>query len=605
MPKKRGVEHAIQLHAGLSAATGATTTSPKREGRRGDEGVCGSRHQVWHAAAVRIAVRQMALIVPKKDGSPRFVVDYRALNEVTVKNRYPLPLMDELFDRTQGAQYFSSIDLRNGFHQIAIRPEDREKTAFRTRFGSFEYTRAADGPVQCARHVHAADESDVRRHAGQERAVLPRRHSHLQPHRGGACCGTCVWCCQRLREQELYVKREQVLRSCSARWSSSAIASAQMACASRRTRSSAVQQWPTPAQRDGCALIPGPGRLLSPLRQGLQQIALPLTELTKRSRAMAVGSRAAAAFAALKAALCSPPVLLIPDPASRSCSTATRASMRSARRCSRTMATDLQPVAYFSAKMSGAERNYDVREQEFMALMRACLHWRHYLHGTAVHAALRSRLAEVPQDHAEPHRPTGAVGREDGGVRLRAASTFPARTTWWRTRLAGARTTRRRAARSPPATGTKCWQWRGCSEQPESAEQRQRNIDAADQGATASARTRPRPNRQGVIDDTDAALLGKHQSGRAVRATNSSGALCWNHLRRDIGVRVQPSSVPGAGRGLFAAWPTGCQADHRIPLHGRRDRAARAEPRWPVRAADETAVQVSMLRVATAAWVAG
>ena len=68
------------------------------------------------------------------------VIDYRALNEVTVKNKYPLPLMDELFDRTQGAQYFTSIDLRNGFHQIAIPLEDREKTAFRTRFGHFEYT---------------------------------------------------------------------------------------------------------------------------------------------------------------------------------------------------------------------------------------------------------------------------------------------------------------------------------------------------------------------------------------------------------------------------------------------------------------------------------
>ena len=77
----------------------------------------------------------MALIVKKKDGSPRVVIDYRALNEVTVKNKYPLPLMDELFDRTQGARFFTSIDLINGFHQIAIRPEDREKTAFRTRFG--------------------------------------------------------------------------------------------------------------------------------------------------------------------------------------------------------------------------------------------------------------------------------------------------------------------------------------------------------------------------------------------------------------------------------------------------------------------------------------
>ena len=82
----------------------------------------------------------MALIVKKKDGTPRVVIDYRALNEVTVKNKYPLPLMDELFDRTQGARFFTNIDLRNGFHQIAIRAGGQREDGVPHALRHFEYT---------------------------------------------------------------------------------------------------------------------------------------------------------------------------------------------------------------------------------------------------------------------------------------------------------------------------------------------------------------------------------------------------------------------------------------------------------------------------------
>ncbi|GJR80179.1 putative reverse transcriptase domain-containing protein [Tanacetum coccineum] len=96
-----------------------------------DKGFIRPSHSPWGSPV---------LFVKKKDGIMRMCIDYRELNKLTIKNRYPLPRIDDLFDQLQGARYFSKIDLRESYHQLRVHEDDIPKTAFRTRYGHFEFT---------------------------------------------------------------------------------------------------------------------------------------------------------------------------------------------------------------------------------------------------------------------------------------------------------------------------------------------------------------------------------------------------------------------------------------------------------------------------------
>ena len=79
------------------------------------------------------------LFVKKKDGTIRLCIDYRQFNKITIKNKYPLPRIDDIFDQLQGASIFSKIDLKSGYHQLKIKESDVSKTTFRTRYGHYEF----------------------------------------------------------------------------------------------------------------------------------------------------------------------------------------------------------------------------------------------------------------------------------------------------------------------------------------------------------------------------------------------------------------------------------------------------------------------------------
>ena len=139
LPKERAVEHSIDL---IPDAKIPAVRPLQKNSYKDLEVIEEYVKTCLESGSIRTSnspYGAMTLVVKKKDGDSRVVVDYRGLNEITIKNRYPLPLMDELFDRVHGATVFTKIDLRTGFHQIRLRESDCEKTAFRTRYGSFEY----------------------------------------------------------------------------------------------------------------------------------------------------------------------------------------------------------------------------------------------------------------------------------------------------------------------------------------------------------------------------------------------------------------------------------------------------------------------------------
>ena len=611
VPRKRGVEHAIQLLPGAVPPP----ARPLRHQSEKDAAVMkeyvenGLRSGILQASVSPHG--SMALIVKKKDGTPRVVIDYRALNEVTVKNKYPLPLMDELFDRTQGARFFTSIDLRNGFHQIAIRPEDREKTAFRTRFGHFEYTVLpmglcnAPGTFMQLMNNIFADVLDKHVLCFLDDILIFSRteEEHLRHVR---------LVLERLRAQELYVKTSKcAFMQREVEFLGHRIGADGLRVAPDKV--SSVQQWPQPKNVGDVRSFLGLANFYRRFVRDYSRIALPLTELTKDAVSWQWGAEQQRAFDDLKAALCSPPVLLIPDQSKPfvlncdACKYAIGATLQ------QDHGYGLQPVAFFSAKMSDAERNYDVREQEFMALLKACLHWRHYLHGMqpftllSDHDSLKyhktmpqlsGRLARWIERMAEfdfklQHIPgkdnvvadalsrrvdyAGADRASDRSAGLRTMFFHPESQQCVALNalaLQPEETARPRDVRKKkvsfadenPFAVLAAVRARA-PKPPEPAEQQQRNIDAATKVQPPSDGAL-RPNKRGTIMTPSQRCSANTKRGAQCGQRTAVGHLCWNHLLRDMGVRVQPSSVPGAGRGLFAGKHGGLPAGHRIPYTG-------------------------------------
>jgi hypothetical protein len=138
LPPIRDNEFFIDLHPG----TGPISIAPYRMTPKELQDLKEQLEDLLRKGFIRPSVSPWGtpvLLVKKNDGRSRLCVDYRQLNKATIKNRYLLPRIDDLMDQLKGASVFSKIDLKFGYHHIRVREEDIQKTAFRTRYGHYEY----------------------------------------------------------------------------------------------------------------------------------------------------------------------------------------------------------------------------------------------------------------------------------------------------------------------------------------------------------------------------------------------------------------------------------------------------------------------------------
>ncbi|GBG79257.1 hypothetical protein CBR_g29308 [Chara braunii] len=319
------------------------------------------------------------LFVPKKGGPLRMCVDYRGLDAITVKNAEPLPRIDDLLDRVQGCRYFTKIDLKSGYHQIAVRPEDQHKTAFQTRYGLYEFVVTpfglcnAPGTFQHAMNrifhvyldkfivVYLDDilifSRIVEEHAEHLKIVLGllRQHQYkvnLDKFEFG-------------RTKILYLGHE--ISADGLRPEDAKVAS--------------IRDWPRHQTVTEVRSFLGMTGYYRPFVKNYSTKASPLTDLTRLDTPWEWTEECEASFKQLKYALTHYEVLKLPDPDKPFVVTADASQYGIGAVLAQQEGPKLRPIEYMSKKMPSKKLAASTYERELYALYRALVHWRHYLLG--------------------------------------------------------------------------------------------------------------------------------------------------------------------------------------------------------------------------------
>lgn len=319
------------------------------------------------------------LFVKKKDGSMRMCIDYRGLNRITIKNKYPLPRVDELFDRLHGAEYFSKIDLRSGYHQLRIHPDDIYKTAFNTRYGHFEWlvlpfglTNAPASFMQLMQEIFQPFLDNFVIVFLDDILIYSKSLKEHKYHLSQVL--------QKLREHKLYAKLEKCeLIKHKVGFLGHVVSDQGIEMEDGKIK--AIASWPVLKSTEDVRSFLGLAGYYRRFIKDFSKISSPLTDLIHKGVAYEWTSKQQDAFDKLKQAIIQGPILILPDPKLPYVVTTDASGYAIGAMLGQDQGKGLQPIAFLSKKMLPAEKNYPVHEQELLAIICALREWRHYLHG--------------------------------------------------------------------------------------------------------------------------------------------------------------------------------------------------------------------------------
>ena len=320
--------------------------------------------------------------VAKKDGGQRPCIDYRGLNRITIKNRYPLSLMNTVFESLQGAQGFTKLDLRIAYNLVRIREGDEWKTGFNTPSGHYEYLVMPFGLVN-APGVFQAFVNDVLRdllfhcvyvYLDDILIFSTNIDEHKQHVR------TVL---QRLLEHRLFVKGEKCV------FNANTISCLGFIVTNGHllmdpAKVSAVLDWPQLSSVKQVERFLGFANFYRCFIRNFSTLAAPLTALTRKSPTLFSWSlEAERDFTELKQRFTSAPILNHPDPSLPFIVEVDASDIAVGAVLSQRCPRDgkMHPCAFFSRRLSPAEQNYDVGNRELLAVKLALEEWRHWLEG--------------------------------------------------------------------------------------------------------------------------------------------------------------------------------------------------------------------------------
>ena len=303
--------------------------------------------------------------VPKKDGGTRMCVDYRALNEVTIKNKYPPPRIEDLFDQLKGACVFSKIDLRLGYHQLKIRASDIPKTAFVSRYGLYEYTVMSFGLTNAPAYFMYLMNKVFMDYLDKfvvvfidDILVFSRNEEEHEEH--------LRLVLQRLRENQLYAKLSKCefwLKEVS--FLGHVISEGGVSVDPGKVRD--VLEWEVPQNVSEIRSFLGMAGYYRRFIEGFSKIARPMTKLLEKGSRFVWTAECQASFDELKKRLTSAPVLIMPD-VQKSFSVYCDAS-RQGLGC--VLMQEGHVVAYASRQLRKHEVNYPTHDLELAAVVHA------------------------------------------------------------------------------------------------------------------------------------------------------------------------------------------------------------------------------------------